>query len=69
MRTIRYYTILIIWQALTNTGDYSKVADLGKIKYNTLIINGASFLADYIPNLNSYRRLVDYNKNTPPKVM
>lgn len=55
MGTIRYYTILIIWQALANTGDYSKAANLGKIKYNTLIINGASFLADYIPNLNSYR--------------
>ena len=32
-----------------------KAASLGKIKYNTLIINGAPFLADYIPNLGSYR--------------
>ena len=69
MRTIRYYAILIIWQALANTGDYSKAANLGKIKYNTLIINGASSRVNYILNLNSYRRLVDYNKNAPPKVM
>ena len=55
MRTIRYYTILIIWQALANTGDYSKAANLGKIKYNTLIINGASSRVNYILNLNSYR--------------
>lgn len=55
MRTIRYYTILIIWQALANAGDYSKVADLGRIRYNVLIINGASSRVNYILNLNSYR--------------
>lgn len=69
MRTIRYYAILIIWQALANAGDYSKAASLGKIKYNTLIINGASSRVNYILNLDSYRRLVDYNKNAPPKAM
>ena len=48
-----------------------KVAGLGKIKYNTLIINGAPFLADYIPSLNRYRWLdsdytVSYNFNCMP---
>lgn len=69
MGTIRYYTILIICQALANTGDYSKVVNLGRIRYNVLIINGALFRTDYILSLNRYRWLINSNKNAPSKVM